>query len=435
MMKNQVSLHIAIFWVLVAVSSSCTSMKKVFVSRDIQRSLKNSEIFRNQFTGFVLYDPEKKEFIAKHNSNLYFTPASNTKILTTLSSIEAFGDSIPTFLYAERNDSIYLEPLGDPSFLHVDFPEQPTFQKLMDKNVLIHFPDEELTAFGPGWAWDDYEYNFQTERSWFPVYGNEVRIINEQKLHVIPDFFEDYVDINIGAKQGSRVYRERKFNLFNIWMEQENSPFERKIPFDYSKELVLRLLSDTLNNRVAEINHLPDLSYDTLYNQSFLPVLALMMQRSDNFLAEQLLVLAARKSGFTNVNAFRKQKIAEWSSFLPAPIQWVDGSGLSRYNLVTPETLVSVLNEIYQKLEWWKIATIFPTGGESGTIKYWYYGNPPYIYAKTGTLSNNHSLSGYIRTRSGKTLIFSLMNNHYTRPVAEVKTEMEKFLESIRDAL
>ncbi|MGI9552249.1 MAG: D-alanyl-D-alanine carboxypeptidase, partial [Aurantibacter sp.] len=75
-----------------------------------------------------------------------------------------------------------------------------------------------------------------------------------------------------------------------------------------------------------------------------------------------------------------------------------------------------------------------PKGGVSGTLEDWYPGNPkPYIIAKTGSLGNNHCLSGYLITKSGKTLIFSFMNNHFRRPSSKIKRRMQLIFEEIRD--
>ena len=80
--------------------------------------------------------------------------------------------------------------------------------------------------------------------------------------------------------------------------------------------------------------------------------------------------------------------------------------------------------------------TLLPIGGVDGTIKNWYAPDEdeaPYVFAKTGTLSNNHSLSGFVKTKKGKLLTFSFMNNNYSGSSSEVKFEMEKVLRMVRD--
>lgn len=430
-MKNLTSILIAIFCVLIFCISSCTSIKNLSGSRQIDQSLKHSEIFSNQFTGFVLFDPITGEYLKEHNADLHFTPASNAKIFTTLACLSTLNDSIPSFLVSDNPDTLEITPFGDPTFLHIDFPYQPVVRKFMHRPIIINLPADPLTPFGPGWAWDDYQYSFQSERAWMPIYANEVRIFNDDTLHVVPDFFSDYVNLYVGDKPGSLVYRDREYNLFNIWMEYDTSSFERKIPFDYSDELLATLLSDSTMSDVQIRRSDINIGSDTLYNQSLLPVLAVMMQRSDNFLAEQLLVVAARASGYIQLQSFRQIQLAKWG--IANEVTWVDGSGLSRYNLFTPRALVKVLNQIYERETWQNIGYMFPNGGVSGTIKDWYYSDEPYVFAKTGTLSNNHCLSGFIVTNSGRKLIFSFMNNNYLTPVSQVKTAMQSILEVIRD--
>ena len=134
-----------------------------------------------------------------------------------------------------------------------------------------------------------------------------------------------------------------------------------------------------------------------------------MMIESDNFIAEQLLLMCAdTKYGVLNskkIIAFVKDSLLQ---DLPDELLWRDGSGLSRYNMFTPRSITRLLEKIHQELPEEQIFRIFPAGGASGTIEEWYGGKEqPYVFAKTGTLSGKHCLSGYIKTKTGKTLIFS----------------------------
>ncbi len=93
-----------------------------------------------------------------------------------------------------------------------------------------------------------------------------------------------------------------------------------------------------------------------------------------------------------------------------------------------------VLHRMYEEVPRERLFAIFPAGGVSGTLKEWYAGDrEPYIFAKTGTLSNNLCLSGYLQTRSGNLLIFSFMNNHFRQPSLEIKEGMRRVFEWLRD--
>ena len=118
---------------------------------------------------------------------------------------------------------------------------------------------------------------------------------------------------------------------------------------------------------------------------------------------------------------------------MPDELLWYDGSGLSRYNMFTPRSLVTLLDGMLNEYGEQRLFDIFPAGGKSGTIERFYGDIKPYVFAKTGTLRNNHCLSGYIKTDSGQTLIFSFMNNHYKDHSNEVKKEMEKVLRYIKE--
>jgi serine-type D-Ala-D-Ala carboxypeptidase/endopeptidase (penicillin-binding protein 4) len=158
-----------------------------------------------------------------------------------------------------------------------------------------------------------------------------------------------------------------------------------------------------------------------------------MMHVSDNFIAEQLLLYCAwQRSGTMNTEQAIDFAKKNFLNDLPDEPKWVDGSGLSRYNLVTPRSLVAVLDKIQQTIPRQRLFGIFPSGGVNGTIKSNYRnGDSPYIFAKTGTLRNNHCLSGYLLTKKGKMLIFSFMHNNYTGYLSSLRKEMEGILKQV----
>ena len=152
-----------------------------------------------------------------------------------------------------------------------------------------------------------------------------------------------------------------------------------------------------------------------------------MLVDTDNFIAEQLLLQVGNEVDSSySVRSAIKYALTNYLKDIPQKPRWVDGSGLSRYNLFTPESLVFLLTKMYREIPKYKLLSYFPVGGVSGTLKNYYKNEIPYIYAKSGTLSNNHNLSGYLITKKGKILIFSYMNNHYQGSSTLRKKEMER---------
>lgn len=135
-----------------------------------------------------------------------------------------------------------------------------------------------------------------------------------------------------------------------------------------------------------------------------------VLQNSDNLISENLLLMVAQE----RLGQFSAKAIISGLSkgWITAPDKWVwvDGSGLSRYNLITPRNLIWVLNHIYKEWGPTDIQFHFPEAGVSGTLKGFYSSKRlPRVFAKTGTLRNNHNLSGYILDQNNEWYVFSIM--------------------------
>jgi D-alanyl-D-alanine carboxypeptidase/D-alanyl-D-alanine-endopeptidase (penicillin-binding protein 4) len=100
--------------------------------------------------------------------------------------------------------------------------------------------------------------------------------------------------------------------------------------------------------------------------------------------------------------------------------------------MVTPRTLVGVLQKTYETVGWETIQDYFPQGASSGTLKK--YDNA-FVFAKTGTLRHNHNLSGYLVHPKGTTYVFSIMVNHHTASTEEVRSGIGTLLKWFEDKL
>ena len=395
--------------------------------RHLERDIRKAAAARNHHTGFVLYDPLKRKVLAEVNGDRYFTPASNTKILTLYAGMTLLGDSIPALRYRMDGDSMIISGTGDPSLLNPGTHSSNRVTTLLSnfKGDLYLAPAATAPErFGPGWAWDDFDADYQPERSAFPMYGNSIRVARRK---VVPGLFTDSVRWLAAAP----FAREAFANRFTIDPDLRSSA---TIPFRTSDQLVARLLGDTVGKSVHLSGEPLRRPYQEVYSVPADGLYKTMMQESDNFLAEQILLMASLKLSDTlNTGPAIRHLLANDFSRLPQRPRWMDGSGLSRYNQITPSSIVRVWELLYQQVPRERLFPLLAASGRSGTMQHGFSGKEPFIFGKTGTLSNNYCLSGYLITRRGRLLIFSSMNANFTVPVREVRTALEHILTRIHE--
>ncbi len=376
----------------------------------------------------MVYDPISMDTLYRLNSDKYFTPASNTKIFTLYTSLLLLPKQIPALKYCNLNDTLFIEGTGNPSLLHPYLNDSSVIRFLKGfKNISLNQNNFSDSRFGPGWAWEDYDRYYSAERSALPIFGNVVTISNVDSLLVIPNYFISNVNLIKNT-----INREIDTNIFYFDPTRKDT---LEIPFKADNDVIQTLMEAAIGREISGVQKMPCEEKMILSGILTDSINKRMMQESDNFLAEQLLLLASSTLSDTlNTRTAIDYMLKNHFKDLKQPPRWVDGSGLSRYNLFSPEAMVYVLNAIHGEVPKERLFNIFAEGGESGTLADWYPGNPhPYIYAKTGTLGNNHNISGYLITKSGKTLIFSFMNNHFTNSSSEIKKQMQYIFEWVRD--
>lgn len=419
-----------IVWVgLYLLLSACGSNLKV--NKTPINKYFNSKGFKNQMSGLLVYDPATKDTLVNINGSQYFIPASNTKILTLYTALSILPKQMPLVRVLEiGTDTLLISGMGDPTPFHPYFKDSTLLNIIKAYKHIGIVPGQFLDhPYGPGWAWEDYDSYFSAERSSLPLFGNVLEVVKKDSIILItPAIFKTAVTIK---KKEHTFYRAAHKNKFYL----PSGDFKNEIPFLTSDSLNLSVLKQMSGLDFFISKSFKKEASKLVFSISRDSVLKRMMEVSDNFLAEQLLVNAsAYLSDSLSIKPSQKYMLEGPLKNLVQKPRWVDGSGLSRYNLLSPISLVQVLEKLYTEQPNAALLNFFPAGGKSGTLSSWFKGSPqPYIFAKTGSLGNTFCLSGYLKTKRGKTFIFSYMNNHYTKPSAQIKKEMEQVLEAIRD--
>lgn len=440
---SKLNIQYSIFLVLAA----CSTQREI--GKAANASLLQDENVKDAHVGISIYDASANKYLYNYHGNKYFVPASNTKLFTCYAALKYLGDSLPGIRYREDDTAVYLMPTGDPSLLHSDFKKNPVidFLQKTKKHIYITDANWKEEPLGLGWSWNDFNDSYMAERSPLPVYGNIIHWVQEMNEGTssegVPDQASIYSIPEINWKvrfagvtrKAFFVQRNRDDNFFLITQGTEKRK-EQDVPFvTHGVQSAIELLPDTIGKEISYNSELKikDHKLQTIRSQPTDSLLQPMMHRSDNFYAEQSLLMVSNvKLGEMNdariIDTLLKTDLRD----LPQKPHWVDGSGLSRYNLFTPNDFITVLNKMRHEFGINRLQLILPTGGR-GTLSGLYKQDSNYIFAKTGTLSGVVALSGYLYTKKNKLLIFSVLVNNHTGSAAAIRRRLEAFLTGIRD--
>ena len=430
---------------LIGFISSCSVSKQI--GKQANTVLLNDTAISTGHIGISIYEPATDKYWYNYNATKYFIPASNTKLFTLYAGMKYLGDSLVGLRYTENNTALIdsipqitnlvkIFPSGDPTFLNTEFPFQPAFKFLKKQNNIEFCDFNNIEPLSKGWAWGDYMEEYMTPRNSFPMYQNiiDIKFIRKDSVLIKPKYFEKEVSFVRTSDSGFFIYKDFLSNKMRVTPGRNQV---RRIPF--YPTAIAEILQDTLKQQSVGnsswIMKSEDLKteYKTIHSQPSDSLFKPMMHRSDNFFAEQTLLMASNEHlGYMSDEKIIDTLLKTDLKDVPQKPKWVDGSGLSRYNLFTPQSFVYILNKTKNEFGWDRLKNILPTGG-TGTLSAYFKKDSGFIYAKTGTLSNNCALSGFLVTKKGKLLIFSILANNYMGAATPVRKATEKFLLGIRE--
>lgn len=414
-----------------------------------QKLVKDS-VIQTGHIGFCVYNLSSKKFLTSYQSSKLFVPASNTKLFTLYAGMKYLRDSIPGLYYKYSNDTLFISPSCDPTLMSRDFSSHPVldFLKKNTKPIVFLEPEAQFTPYGKGWAWDDYQENYMTLRSLMPVCENKITMewtknsnlqgspfqYEMTTLNTQPLRFSMEKSTDTALKENT-VFRKQNSNAYTIVVNNKLSSFELSAPFEtFGTEAALGIIQTVSSKKTLtrKLTTTDQKYFSTIHSQPSDSLFSIMMHRSDNFYAEQILLMVGmeKNTGFNDEKTIATLLEQDLNK-MPQQPRWVDGSGLSRYNLFSPEDMVYVIEKLINEFGMDRITKILPTGGE-GTLKNMLQEDKGFVFAKTGSMGNTYCISGLLKTEKGKQLLFSFMINNFSGKVADVKKPIEKLLHELR---
>ncbi|MFN8575470.1 MAG: D-alanyl-D-alanine carboxypeptidase/D-alanyl-D-alanine-endopeptidase [Candidatus Sericytochromatia bacterium] len=412
---------------------------------------------KNAVIGLKIRDLKTNQDIYSLNSSKLFTPASNTKVLTSLIALEKLGKDykFKTILSSDAkisnktlNGDLYFIFKGDPTFKHQDIDY--LFSKLKENgiekiegNIIIDKSYFDDILYGSGWMWDDMDSCDSSPISPIVIDNNCVNakiILDNSNISIDSKNINTFNVKDLKKAEKEDIKTKFENNVLNISGEiKESTDIEQSI---IKPELYLEsyLKNNILNEFdfkgkiIFNSNKDENISKNILAFKESEPlskILKFFNEESHNLTGEILTktvgtidsIPSSTKKGINVLNKYLKEKF-KYNDF-----RVVDGSGLSRYNLFSPDLMVDVLTYLYQNDEYRDVVLeAFPLGAKEGTLKNRLKDMKKFkVIAKSGSMTGVNCLSGYLINNS-QVYVFSIMINNSNLSGKELRDIQDKIL-------
>jgi len=447
-------------YIIFVLLSGCSAVKTSYDTRNvlspvfilkenINRLLNTSEL-ESTVTAIKITNLSKNEVIFQSNSNKLLHPASTNKLFTAAAG---FYYLKPDFTFKTKiytngainnktlSGNLYIKGAGDPDLKteHLEYLAQSLKSKI-EKIEGDIIGDESLfddMRKSSGWMWDDGPYKW-----WPPISALTVND-NCIELHISPGE-ETGEPLQASVKpdieymtiiNNATVQNQDNLTISQKWMDKENSieingtypPDAPEIteirtveePALYAVHLFKKVLKDHSIecSGTADIGVTPENAVELTYYESepLISTIKNFLKTSDNLTGE---MLVKKISSFMNkTQGSTEQGIALIKKFLAAEVgldtltfSIADGSGVSRYNLVSPAIEVELLTYIYNNEVLFDLfKQCLPIGGIDLRETSFPVNARRRVYAKPGSITGVSSLAGYVFLRNREIIAFSMI--------------------------
>lgn len=428
--------------------------------------------------GLVIQDPKNGNIIYESRAEEGFHPASTTKLFTAAAALKYLGENFQyqTTLQAPLdkissntlNDNLYFVFRGDPTFQVKHILE--LFKELKAKgvnqiqgNIVIDDRAFAEPYYAQGWTWDSLPWYYSAPITSIIINENKVRLkFNKAQLNTpikveqadseLPAFKISSNVTAVTAQEADHTcqlnvkVKNNDINLTGCW-PMDKTPIVVELALDDTRALAKTLIESALKQ--ADIKLAGTIQFDAApKNVPAIIVkrsapLKLLLPRvladSNNIYAESLtkgLGLAFGGQGTFQAGIHAIQDIlAEESRIEFTKMKLSDGSGQSRYNLVSPYMVSQLLTFMYHDPAFSVFQASLSSSGQNGTLAMRMKDKNMIgrVVGKTGSATGTSALSGYFTSMKGNEYVFSLIINHSTKDFNELKRFEDKLCQLMVD--
>ncbi|MGE5313420.1 MAG: D-alanyl-D-alanine carboxypeptidase/D-alanyl-D-alanine-endopeptidase [Acidobacteriota bacterium] len=428
--------------------------------------------FMNAHWGVVIRSLKTGEVVYQRNEYKSFMPASNMKLFTTSTALTSLTPDFryKTDVYAEGDlkagvltGNIVVKGSGDPTISgrYNNGHSTETFEQWADSLKAAGITEVTGNVIGDDRCFDESFYgdgwDALYETDWYAAQFGGLAFNDNcvdmtvtagdsvgQPAHITWSPATKYISIVNKTKTtgpDSNYYitftRRRGTNIVTVSGSfPVNKPaWKESIAIDNPTLYAATVLKETLERKgiavhgeamdIGDTGYLPDYAsarhVATFTSIPLSEIVRTINKPSQNFYAEQLYrTMGMAYYGLGSERNSRRVTnpiFASWG-IDTLRLQEVDGSGLSRLNLVSPTDVVSLLTGMYQGKYFEPFYQSLPIAGVDGSIRNRMKGTKAEnnVHAKTGFVGYVRALSGYVTSRDGEMFVFSMICNHYTVP-------------------
>ena len=450
------------------------------------------EDFRDAYWGALVVDLDTGTRLYESNAYGRFIPASNMKLFTTASALDALGPGYryATRLYADGEiqngtllGSLVVRGSGDPTFggrytagdLTMAFRQWADSLRSAGVRRVVGpvVGDDDVfddVGLGKGWAWDDLVYAYAAPVSGLQFNEGAVEVTatgttagQPARLAVTADAGADYVRLvnrtTTGGPSAESYARDLAANVYTVSStvapgEVQTEALAVVNPTDFFVQTlvsVLRREGIEVEGTAVDVDDWgarPDYRrmrrVATHLSPSLGAIVGVTNTDSNNLYAEQILRTMGAVAytgtqyplGSTEAGVLAGEPFLRRIGIEPADLSLVDGSGLSAMNRLTPEAIITLLDAMYRHPDaptrdaFYRSLSV---GGLTGTLSGRYRGGLARgnVHAKTGYISGARTLSGYVTATNGHTIAFALLCNHYSTATARVNRAQDAIVEAL----